>query len=164
MSEEANEATLHRAVAAFNDPSRREQYLDFFAPDVVLHGYPRGIEGLEGMRSFYSQLWTAFPDARLSIEEVIVSGDRLVARYTLSGIQAQDFYGSQLFSGGTKFEGMTLVHIRDGLVTDVWQASGTLDMMTRLAARASRQPPIRHSAAADAAALRWEEMHPEEAI
>jgi predicted ester cyclase len=160
---EANEATLRQAVAAFNDPSGRERYLDLFAPDVVLHGYPRGIEGLEGARSFYSQLWAAFPDARLSVEETVASGDRLAARYTLSGIQVQDFYGSPVVSGGTKLEGMTLLHFRDGQVVAVWQASGTPDTMTRLAARASQQP-IRHSASADAAALRWEEKHPEEAL
>jgi predicted ester cyclase len=160
---EANEATLRQAVAAFNDPSSRERYLDLYAPDVVLHGYPRGIEGLEGARSFYSQLWAAFPDARLSVEETVASDDRLAARYTLSGIQAQDFYGSPVVSGGTKLEGMTLLHFRDGQVVAVWQASGTLDTMTRLAARASQQP-VRHSASADAAALRWEEKHPEEAL
>lgn len=160
---EANEATLRQAVAAFNDPSGRERYLDLYAPDVVLHGYPRGIEGLEGARSFYSQLWAAFPDARLSVEETVASGDRLAARYTLSGIQVQDFYGSPVVSGGTKLEGMTLLHFRDGQVVAVWQASGTPDTMARLAARASQQP-IRHSASADAAALRWEEKHPEEAL
>jgi predicted ester cyclase len=160
---EANEAAVTQAVAAFNDPSNRERYLDLYAPDVVLHGYPRGVEGLEGARSFYSQLWAAFPDARLSVEETVSSGDRLAARYTLSGIQAQDFYGSPVAGSGTKLEGMTLLHFRAGRVVAVWQASGTLDTMTRLAARASKQP-VRHSAAADAAALRWEEKHPEEAL
>ena len=49
---EANEASLRRAVAAFNDPSGRERYLDLYAPGVVLHGYPAGVEGKEGARSF----------------------------------------------------------------------------------------------------------------
>jgi predicted ester cyclase len=160
---EANEAALKQAVAAFNDPSRRERYLDLYAPDVVLHGYPRGVEGLAGARSFYSQLWAAFPDARLSVEETVANGDRIAARYRLSGIQARDFYGSPVASGGTELEGMTLLHFRDGQVVAVWQTSGTLDTMTRLAARAAKQP-VRHSAAADAAALRWEEKHAEEAL
>src|ERR1700722_13223774 len=111
---EANEAALTQAVAAFNDPTNRERYLDLYAPDVVLHGYPRGIEGLEGARSFYSQLWAAFPDARLSVEETVASGDRLAARYTLSGIQAQDFYGSPVAGGGAKLETTTPLPSRAG--------------------------------------------------
>jgi steroid delta-isomerase-like uncharacterized protein len=157
---EANEASVRRAVAAFNDPGERDHYLDLYAPDVVLHGYPSGVEGRDGAQRFYSQLWTAFPDARLSLEETIASEDRLVARYTLTGIQAQDFYGAPLTSGAMKIEGMTWLHFRDGRVVEVWQVSGTPDTITRLSARAATAPS-RHSASADAAALRWEERHPE---
>lgn len=157
---EANEASLRRAVAAFNDPSSRERYLDLYAPDVVLHGYPRAVEGREGARSFYSELWDAFPDARLNLEETIANDDRLAARYTLTGIQAQDFRGAPASNKATKIEGMTWLHFRDCRVVEVWHASGTPDMLARLSARAAG-PSTRHSASADAAALRWEEQHPE---
>jgi steroid delta-isomerase-like uncharacterized protein len=157
---EANEASVRRAVAAFNDPSSREHYLDLYAPDVVLHGYPAAVEGKEGARRFYSEFWAAFPDARLSLEETIASGDRLAARYTLTGIQAQDFYGAPLSNRATRIEGMTWLRFRDGQVVEVWQGSGTPDTLTRLSARAAGAP-TRHSASADAAALRWEEKHPE---
>jgi predicted ester cyclase len=157
---EANEASLRRAVAAFNDPSGRERYLDLYAPGVVLHGYPAGVEGKEGARSFYSQLWAAFPDARLNLEETIANEDDVAARYTLTGIQAQDFYGAPVVGGPTKVEGMTWLHFGNGRVVEVWQVSGTLDTLTRLSARAARAP-ARQSASAGAAALRWEEAHPE---
>jgi steroid delta-isomerase-like uncharacterized protein len=157
---EANETTVRRAVDAFNDPSSRNLYLDLYAPDVVLHGYPGVGQGREGARSFYSELWAAFPDARLSLEETIASDDRLAARYTLTGIQARDFYGAPLTGAATKIEGMTWLHFRDGRVAEVWQVSGTPDTLTRLSARAAKALP-RHSASADAAALRWDETHPE---
>jgi predicted ester cyclase len=157
---EANEASVRRAVAAFNDPRQRDRYLDLYAPDVVLHGYPSGVDGRDGAHRFYSQLWAAFPDARLSLEETIASDDRIAARYTLTGIQAQDFYGAPLGRGATKIEGMTWLHFRDGRAVEVWQVSGTPDTLTRLSARAATAPS-RHSASADAAALRWEETHPE---
>lgn len=156
---ESNEALLRQAVTAFNDPDARDGYFDLYAPDVVLHGYPAGAEGCDGAHSFYSQLWAAFPDAHLSLEETIASGDRLAARYTLTGIQAENFYGATVTGRATKIEGMTWLRFRDGQVTEVWQMSGTLDTLTRLSARAS-MAPTRHSASADAAALRWEETHP----
>lgn len=158
---EANEATLRRAVAAFNDPGSRERYLDLYAPDVVLHGYPRGVEGREGARGFYSEVWEAFPDAHLNLEETIASDDGLAARYTLTGIQTQDFRGAPASSKVTKIEAVTWLHFRDGRVVEVWQASGTPDMLTRVSARAAGASTTRHSASADAAALRWEEQHPE---
>jgi hypothetical protein len=38
--------------------------------------------------------------------------------------------------------------------------SGTPNVLTKLSARAAKAPP-RHSASAEAAALRWDETHPE---
>lgn len=158
---DANEAALRKATDAFNDTGNREGYLELYAPDVVLHGYPRGLEGREGARSFYSQLWTAFPDARLSVEEVISAGERLAVRYSLSGVQASDFYGAATTGGSTTIEGIAWLRFEGGQAVEVWQTSGTLDTLTRLNARASRAP-TRPSASAEAAALRWEERHPDD--
>jgi predicted ester cyclase len=158
---ETNEAALRAAVEAFNDSSRRDDYLKLYAPDVVLHGYPRGLAGLEGARSFYSQLWAAFPDARLTVESVIEHEDQLAARYTLSGAHAEDFYGVAATRAETIFEGVAWLRFKDGLAVEVWQASRTLDTLTRLTARAA-QGPTRPSASAEAAALRFAEGHPDE--
>jgi steroid delta-isomerase-like uncharacterized protein len=158
---QTNQAALRAAVAAFNDPQGREGYLGLYSEDVVLHGYPRGLDGLDGARSFYSQLWEAFPDARLAIEEVIGSDDQIAVRYRLSGMQATDFYGAPSTGDTTNLEGIAWLHFRDGQAVEEWQASGTLHMLTRLTATAA-QARTRHSASADAAALRWEERHPEE--
>lgn len=155
---DTNEGALRRAVEAFNDPERREAYLELYAPSVVLHGYPRDLAGVEGARTFYTQLWAAFPDARLAVDDVIEGGDRLAARYRLSGVQARDFYGAPVTGANAEMEGMAWLRFQDGRAVEVWQASGTLDTLTRLAARAS-QAPRRPSASAEAAALRWEEQH-----
>ena len=155
---DTNEATLHAAVKAFNDPAHREGYLELYSPDVVLHGYPRGVVGLEGAKTFYSQLWAAFPDARLAVDDVIAKADELAARYRLSGVQAEDFYGARVTGATTEFEGIAWLRFQDGRAVEVWQTSATLDTLTRLAARAS-QAQTRPSASAEAAALRWEERH-----
>ncbi len=156
---ETNEASVRAAVAAFNDPDGRERYFDLYAPDVVLHGYPGDIQGREGIRSFYSALWAAFPDVRISVAEILACDDRVASRYTLEGTHLADFYGSPMSGRQTELEGMIWFHFRDGVVVEVWQVSGTLEMLTRLSARASEAPP-RPSASAAAAALRWEEKHP----
>jgi len=157
---ETNEAALRAAVAAFNDPQDREGYLRLYAPDVILHGYPRGLAGLDGARRFYSQLWQAFPDARLIVEEVIGSDDQIAARYRVSGIQASDFYGTPSAGEAMNVEGIAWLRFQDGRAVEVWQASGTLDTLTRLTARAA-EARTRPSASAEAAALRWEERHPD---
>jgi predicted ester cyclase len=152
---DSNEAVLRAAVEAFNDATQRERYLDLYDPEVVLHGYPRGLVGLEGAKAFYAQLWTALPDAKLTIEDVIADGDRLAARYRLSGVRAREFYGAPGTGNATEAEGIAWLRFRDRRVVEVWQSSGTLDTVLRLAARPPERP--RPSASAEAAALRWEE-------
>jgi steroid delta-isomerase-like uncharacterized protein len=158
---QSNEAVLRAAVEAFNDPGTRENYLRLYARDVVLHGYPQGLAGMDGARAFYAQLWAAFPDARLGLEEVIAGDDRVAARYSLSGVQTRAFYGAPSSGGTTRIEGIAWLRFEDGQAVEVWQTSGTLDLITRLSARAA-QAPTRPSASAEAAALRWEERHPDE--
>ena len=151
----SNESALRAAVEGFNDPERREQWLDLYSPYVILHGYPRGLEGHDGARHFYEQLWSAFPDARLSLEDVLETGDRVAIRYTLHGVHANEFYGTRATGVPTEIEGMAWIRFADGQAIEVWQTSGTLDTIVRLAARASPAP--RRSASAEAAALKLEE-------
>ena len=157
---ETNEAALRAAVAAFNDPQSRESYLALYAEDVILHGYPRGLVGLDGARTFYGRLWQAFPDARLMVEDVVAADDRLAARYRLTGIQTREFYGAPSSGEEVKIDGIAWLRFQDGRAVEVWQSTGTLDTLTRLTARAA-QAPTRRSASAEAAALRWEERHAE---
>lgn len=151
----SNESALRAAVEGFNDPDGRERWLDLYSPYVVLHGYPRGLEGHDGARRFYEQLWAAFPDAQLSIEDLVEAGDRIAIRYRLSGVHAADFYGSGATGATNEIEGMAWIRFADGHAVEVWQTSGTLDTIVRLSARASQAP--RRSASAEAAALKLEE-------
>lgn len=155
---DTNEASVLAAVAAFNDPDRRERYFDLYAPDVVLHGYPGNAQGREGVQSFCSQLWAAFPDIRLTVDELLASDDRVASRYTVTGTQSTDFYGAPVGDRQAEITGVGWFHFRNGAVVEAWQVSATLEKLTRLAARAAKATP-RTSASAAAAALRWEEKH-----
>ena len=155
---EANEASLRRAVDAFNDPSARDGYLDLYAPDVVLHGYRPASKAKKG-RAASTPNSGPRSRTRASIlrkPSPVMTASPLATRSAESKPRISTGRRS---SGATKIEGMTWLHFRDGQVVEVWQVSGTPDTLARLSARAAKAPP-RHSASADAAALRWEEKHP----
>lgn len=157
---ESLEGLLRSAISAFNDPDRRDEYLNLYAPDVALHGYPGEAQGRTGAGGFYRRLWAAFPDVRVDLAEVLEKGEQVVARVRLAGLQTDDFFGAPSPGQRTEIDAIVWLRFRDREVVEEWQASGTLDLMTRLAARAAKASP-RASASALAAALRWEEKHPE---
>ena len=101
-------------------------------------------------------MWAAFPDARLRVEDVITPVTGLPLATGSPGTSGD--LRVPMTGVGTEVEGIAWLRFEDGQAVEVWQASGTLDTLTRLAARAS-QAPRRPSASAEAAALRWEERH-----
>ena len=52
------------AFARFNEREDRNAFFDAYDPDVALHGYPAGLQGLDGLHAFHEALWEAFPDAQ----------------------------------------------------------------------------------------------------
>ena len=94
MGPERNEETVRRLVAAFNR-NDLETVLDCFAPDAVLHEpyVAEPIAGTERLRDFHQVLFAAFPDETLAIEQLISSGDWVVARTIARGTQTGGFLG-----------------------------------------------------------------------
>ena len=83
MHDDDIRALATSAFARFNDHGGRDAFFDAYDPDVALHGYPGDLQGLDGLRRFHEALWGAFPDARLTVEDLIVEGDRVALRYRL---------------------------------------------------------------------------------
>jgi predicted ester cyclase len=161
-------AVVIAALERFNDREDRLGFMAAYAPDVRLHGYPGGLEGREGLERFHAALWDAFPDATLTPEDVLVDGDRAAVRYRVTGRHDGPYLGVAPTRAAIDVEGMMIVRIADGLVAEEWHSPTELNILRQLgaveigmagapAAGARRGP--RRSAAAEAAALRWQEQH-----
>jgi hypothetical protein len=72
----SNRQSLQRALECFADPRKRQDYFHLYSEDVVLRGY-QGVEpGLESVRQFYNAFWEVFPDAQVTVKELIEEGIR----------------------------------------------------------------------------------------
>jgi predicted ester cyclase len=164
MSESHLHVHVEQAFARFNDREDRAAFLDVYHPDVVLHGYPSGVQGREGLRHFHDELWTAFPDVELLLEDVLVDGDRVALRYLLRGTHERDYLGVTPEQRRIEVEGMMVVRVGgDRRIVEEWHSPTELSILRQLGAIAAVTPraqPMklpRRSASAEAAALRLEE-------
>jgi predicted ester cyclase len=165
MGDEDIRALAAGAFARFNEREDRAAFFDAYHPDVVLHGYPGALQGLDGLRAFHEALWEAFPDARLTVEDLVVEGDRVALRYRLQGTHRGPYLG--VAPDGVRFdvEGLTLLRLADGRVVEEWHSPTELAILRQLGAVQANVPhagreraePPRRSASAEAAALRLEE-------
>ena len=85
MGDDDIRALAAGAFARFNEREDHNAFFDAYDPDVVLHGYPAGLQGRDGLRAFHEALWEAFPDAHLTVEDLVVEADRAALRYRLQG-------------------------------------------------------------------------------
>jgi predicted ester cyclase len=157
---------LVRAVAAFNDRADRLRFFEVFDPNIRLHGYPYGLDGLDGLRRFYLDLWTAFPDVGLELLQVISEGDQVAVRYSLSGTHKRRFLGIAPTHRNIGIEGLTMLRFSGALVVEEWHGPTELSILRAIGGIPGLAGPVvpafakhegRRSASVEAAFLRWEE-------
>ena len=128
----SNRPQFERAIECFADPSRRSEYLDLYAEDAVLHGY-QGLEpGLQNIARFYEAFWSVFPDAKVTINELIEDGDVLAVRYVITGTQHQTFMGIVAAEQKIELPGISFLHFREGRCYKRWTCSDTLFLLNQL--------------------------------
>jgi steroid delta-isomerase-like uncharacterized protein len=108
---------------------------ELLADDFVEHEDFPGIEpNKEGVRQFFTLFRSSFPDLAMEAHEVVVEGDLLCVRGTMSGTHEGEFMGLPPTHKRFEFEGFDMVRIRDGLVTEHWGVFDSMAMMQQLGA------------------------------
>ena len=118
----SNRQNFTHAVECFADPQKRDQYFRLYSEDIVLHGY-QGVEpGLESVKQFYQAFWAVFPDARVTLQEVLEEADTLVTRYVITGTQHKAFMGVPRPGSGSHCQGSASCISEGGRCFERWAA------------------------------------------
>ena len=116
---------------------------ELLAEDFVEHEESPGLEPTkEGVKAFFRMYIAAFPDLRMNAEDVLVSGDKVVARTRATGTHRGEFMGMP--ATGTNVDVQLIDILRfgdDGLVYEHWGVFDTLAMMQQLGAL-PEGPPV----------------------
>lgn len=132
--EDANKALVRRFLEAADAAGALDPVMDLLAPDAVIHlpGFPPFDR--EGFRQFASVMWTAFPDLVHTFEEQIAVGDRVVNRFTVRGTHRGDFQGIPPTGRAIEYQGISIYHISDGKVAELWAVADFLGLMQQIGA------------------------------
>ena len=127
---------IHRR---YNDEVTSEGKLDLidtiFAPDYVDHvSASPEVHGLEGIRAFVGTFRAAFPDARFTVEDRIVEGDKLVARWTMRGTHHGAFAGVPATGKQVTVTGISIHRFEGDKIHESWDYYDALGLMQQLGA------------------------------
>jgi steroid delta-isomerase-like uncharacterized protein len=135
MSEQENRRLLEEAYEAINrrDLDAHAKLLD----DTYVwenDAFPTPYKGREGARQAFNMYFAAFPDLRIELEQVIASGDHLVARWRATGTHKGEYKGIAATNRQINTRGCNVHEIRNGKFTKTLGYSNELVMMQQLGA------------------------------
>ena len=107
---------------------------ELLADDFVEHEETPGLAPTrEGVKEFFRMYVGAFPDLRIDAEDVLASGDKVVARSRATGTHQGEFMGMP--ATGKRVDVQLIDIIRfgdDGLAREHWGVFDALAMMQQL--------------------------------
>lgn len=119
-------------LAAYNEGDPR--HLDHCLHPDYRHPNPAVERGIEGMRAAVRRWSAAVEDLRLTLDDLIVEGDKVVARMTFSGRQVRTVMGippsDRRFSVGL----IDIFLVEEGLLAQHWDQMDLLGLHRQLGA------------------------------
>ena len=106
------------------------------ADEFVEHEETPGFEpSKEGVKQMFHMYRAAFPDLRMETEDVLASGDKVVARVRATGTHQGEFMGIPATGKSVDVQVIDIMRFgEDGLVREHWGLFDALGMLQQLGA------------------------------
>lgn len=105
-----------------------------FAPDCVIHmaGSPTPNLSLSGFKQMVGGLLAAFPDIRLTIEDQVVTADKVATRWTGEGTHTGPLGDTKPTGRRIRIAGLVLDHVSGDRVVERWEQWDQAGMLQQL--------------------------------
>ena len=133
MSTDANKAIIRNFFEQVWN-QRDEAAIDRFIAEDAAGNDPDFGMGREGFKRQWRKWQEAFSDLHFEIEEMIAEGDTVVARWTLTGTHRGPFLGIAPTGRAIRVAGMSLDHLRDGVLISGFDGWDNLGLRQQLGA------------------------------
>ena len=143
MSAENNKALVRRFYDEAWNKHNPAVVDEIYAADWVDTSPP--IPGIpqtrDGLKQFMGEYLRAYPDARITIEDQLVEGDRVVTRWTGRGTQTGELMDLAPTGKKVAVAGVQIDRLTGGKIVESWTLFDQLGMLQQLGAvPAPRQP------------------------
>lgn len=143
MPKEQNIATQEKAAAHINAGEIDAAMDTLFAVDAVDHDPAPGQgPGREGFRAFFRTLTTAFPDAHLEPQTMVVDDESIAFAYTLTGTHQGAFQGVAATGKRIDVRGVQIGRFANGQIVERWGATDEAGIMQQIGAAPGAEPGL----------------------
>ena len=104
-----------------------------FAEDVVHHNpLPVGIPGRAGNEKTMLALFAAFPNWTVAVEDVVVEGDKVVARTEQRGTHEGALFEISPTGRRVEFSAIAVYRLEGGMIAEEWIQTDRLGLLAQL--------------------------------
>jgi steroid delta-isomerase-like uncharacterized protein len=134
MTLDENKAVAKRFIQEVFVETDERAVDELTSPDFLPHSWPGVERGIEGLKQAQRRVSAGLEDARMTIEDVIAEGDKVVVRLTSHGRHAGEFMGMPASGKAYDISEIHIFRIADGKVAEHWRDADMLGMMRQLGA------------------------------
>lgn len=136
MSAESNKAVARRWYEEGVAKGNPAVIDELFTPDFGDHNpQAQAIDpGREGFKRFFEGTVASLKDVRVNVEDMIVEGDKVVARYTLRGTIDGNFMGISAAGKTVTITAIDILRFEGGQIAEHWGEADMLGLMRQLSA------------------------------
>ena len=108
-------------------------FKDYYGKDVVYHGGAEEIKGVENVTAYLQGYLTAFPDMKLTIEDIFSHGDKVFSRVRAEGTNTGELMGMPPTGRRVDLRWiMNEARVENGRIVEEWEILDELEMMRQL--------------------------------
>ncbi len=116
---------------------------EIVSPGHVLHGADGDLYGQEGMRIAVAEFRAAFPDVRVTLEDINQRGDWITGRFVFQGTHLGPYRGVARSGAPVVVSGTVVDRIEHDRLAESWITIDGLELARQLGQRAGPAPACR---------------------
>ena len=134
MSTEENKAIVRRFVDEYCNGTNVSLADEIFDARCTMYhpATPEPMRGVAGLKAYATMLFQAFPDFHMDVEDMIVEGDKVTLRSTISGTFKGEFAGLAPTGKHATWSGIGIYSIAGGKIVEGWEELDLLGAFQRL--------------------------------
>lgn len=132
MSAEGNKALILRVFEEGINGGDDAVFDEVISPDYVNHSMPAPAPGSEGFKQVTAMFRAAYPDLRVTVEDVVAEGDRVATRGTMSGTHQGEFMGVPATGRPVEIPYIDIWRVEGSKGVENWVQMDMLGMMQQL--------------------------------
>jgi predicted ester cyclase len=133
---EANKATVRRLVEELQNRHDLASINAFFTPDFINHleapDLSSELNAAERTKIAFRQLFTAFPDLHVTIQDQVAEGDKVVTHKLFHGTHQGPFMGAAPTGRQVEFAVIDILRLDNGKVVEHWAVQDRLALLQQL--------------------------------